>query len=104
MVWGHTVTPLVCVQAKRRIREAGLVDGALYLAVLYAVGKTAPPPIYLGSGSGLGGEGLAWTCGSGVDPSIPVRRFPEPVQAELWDGDGVSWVELARLRDEYWAR
>lgn len=92
-----------CEQAQQRVRRRGLVDGALYLAILYNVGKDAPPPIYLSGGSGLGGSGLAWTCGSGVDPSIPVRRFPPAVQIELWDGDGVSWIELAELRDAYWA-
>jgi hypothetical protein len=104
MYWGASVTPLVCVQAKRRVREAGLVDGALYLAVLYVAAKTAPPPIYLGSGSGLGGgpgDGLAWSPGSGVDPSIRVRRYPDPVQGDLWDSDDVPWSELARLRAAY---
>jgi hypothetical protein len=95
-----------CHRAQRRVRAAGLVDGALYLAVLYDVGRTAPPPLYLGSGSGLGGlpgDGLAFPPGSGIDPTIRVRRYPPAVQLELWDDDGVSWAELRRLSDAYWA-
>jgi hypothetical protein len=83
MYWGASVTPLVCVQARKRVREAGLIDSALYLSVLYTIGKTAPPPLYLGGGSGIDsvpGSGLSFPSGSGVDPTIRVRRFPDPVQ------------------------
>lgn len=102
--WGAS-SLAACESAQKRVRARGLVDGALYLAVLYAVGKTAPPPLYLSGGSGLGGEGgLAWAPGSGVDPTIRVHRHPPAVQCELWDADDVPWAVLRDLADEYWAR
>jgi hypothetical protein len=70
------------------------------LAILYDVHKTAPPPIYLGSGSGLSEPGLAWSPGSGVDPSILVKRYPDPEQLVLWDDDDVPWVYWASVRQE----
>jgi len=93
-----------CELAQGRVR--GLVDTALYLTVLYDIGKTAPPPLYLGSCSGLGGgpgTGLAFSCSSQMDPTITVKRYPSPVQEELWDADDVPWTELARLRDEFYS-
>lgn len=104
---GHTVacerwgaaSLKACADAQKRVREAGLVDGALYLSVLYNVHLDAPPPIYMGGGSGLGSSGLAWTCSSGVDPSIRVKRWPEPEQLELWDLDDVAWTYWAGVRE-----
>lgn len=99
--WGASSLE-ACRLAQRRVRAAGLVDGALYLAVLYSVGKDAPPPTYLGTGSGWGegfpGSGLAWPPGSGVDPSIRVKRWPDPVQEELWDSDEIPWTYWSSVR------
>lgn len=108
---GHTVamrrwgvsSEKACHDAQKRVRKAGLVDSALYLAVLYCTHKDAPPPLFLSGGSGLSGaagEGLAWAPSSGVDPTILVRRFPPPIQEELWDGDDVPWTYWSRVRDE----
>lgn len=99
--WGVTSTTAI-EQARRRVREAGLVDTALYLAVLYDTGLTAPPPTYLGHMifEHVPGAGLAWPPGSGVDPTIKVQRWPEPEQMELWDEDGVPWVEWSAMRAE----
>lgn len=97
--WGASSAE-ACRLAQRRVRKAGLVDSALYLAVLYATHKTAPLPLYLSGGSGLGEPGLAWSPGSMVDPSILVKRHPEPEQMVLWDLDEVSWVYWSQVRDE----
>jgi hypothetical protein len=98
--WGAS-SPEACRQAQKRVRAAGLVDGALYLSVLYCTHKTAPPPLFLSGGSGLSGdgEGLAWAPSSGVDPSIRVRRYPPPEQLEIWDSDGVSWMYWSSVRE-----
>lgn len=99
--WGASSAE-ACRLAQRRVRERGLVDSALYLAVLYSVGQDAPPPTYLGTGSGWGegfpGSGLAWPPSSGVDPTILVKRWPDPVQEELWDSDEIPWTYWAEMR------
>lgn len=98
--WGAS-SPEACRRAQQRVREQGLVDGALYLSVLYTTGLDAPPPIYMSGGSGLDGppgSGLAWCPSSGIDPTIKVKRFPDPVQEELWDSDGVAWTYWSAMR------
>lgn len=98
--WGASSAE-ACRRAQQRVREAGLVDGALYLSVLYVAGLDAPPPTYLGGGNGLWempGAGLAWPPGSWVDPTIKVKRFPDPKQEELWDADGVAWTYWSSMR------
>lgn len=99
--WGASSAE-ACRRAQKRVREAGLVDTALYLSVLYNTGKDAPPPIFLGSRSGIDdgvlGAGLAWSPGSGVDPSIRVRRYPPAEQLVLWDADDVPWVWWSEMR------
>lgn len=97
--WRWGVTSLHAIDlARRRVRQAGLIDGALYLAVLYDTHRSAPPPIFLGGGSGLGSSGLAWPCSSMVDPSIVVRRYPEPEQMVLWDSDLTPWTYWSEVR------
>lgn len=98
--WGASSAE-ACRLAQRRVRARGLIDGALYLTVLYCTHKDAPPPLYLGCSSGLSGdgEGLAWSPGSQVDPTILVKRFPEPKQEELWDADDVPWTYWSSVRD-----
>lgn len=98
--WGAS-SPEACRLAQRRVRLAGLVDGALYLSVLFDCHKTAPKPLFLSGGSGLSGagEGLAWSPGSMVDPTIKVRRYPDPEQMLLWDGDETPWTYWASVRD-----
>ena len=95
--WGASSAE-ACRLAQRRVRAAGLIDSALYLAVLYDTGVDAPPPIFLGHASGLGSPGLAWSPSSGVDPSILVKRYPPPEQMLLWDDDGVSWKYWSEVR------
>lgn len=90
-----------CHDAQKRVRKNGLVDGALYLAVLYDTHRTAPPPIYLWAGSGLDsvpGAGLAWTPSSGVGSTIRLRRHPDPEQMVLWDLDDVPWTYWSSVR------
>ncbi|WP_267681788.1 hypothetical protein [Nannocystis sp. SCPEA4] len=67
---------------RERKRLYGAPD-ALRIAVLYWVGETAPPPTYLGTGSGWSwsdDDYTAWSPGSGVDPDVDrrVRRSWRP--------------------------
>lgn len=100
--WGVSSAE-ACRLAQKRVRDAGLVDSALWLAILYDTGTTAPPPTYLGTGSGwvdVPGAGLAWSPGSGVDPTIRVQRWPDPEQMVLWDLDATPWTYWSAMREE----
>ena len=101
--WGASSLK-ACHDAQKRVRETQLVDGALYLSVLYDTHRDAPAPIYLGCGSGLDsgvpGAGLAFPCSSQVDPTIRVKRYPEPEQTVLWDEDLTPWVYWSQVREE----
>lgn len=92
--WGAS-SPHSIDLARKRVRH--LVDGALWLVIVYETGAWRGPGEHV---SFLGvfcenpppGSGLAYLPGSLGDPRIRVQRYPDPVQEELWDLDQVPWT------------
>ncbi len=77
--WGASVGSIE--SARRRVRARALEDGALWVVVAWETSSWCPHQnIYLAApGAELSNGCKAWRSGSGVDPSIVVRRFPEQV-------------------------
>jgi len=73
------------VAAAKRVRY--MRDSALWTLVVHALGDELRPSMsFLGTlGSELRQGCHAWAPSAGVDPSIPVRRWPEPLQEELFE-------------------
>lgn len=79
------VTARAIEPAAKRVRY--LRDSALWVVVVHALADELKPTMYF---LAYGGAELrtgfhAWAPGSRVDPGIPVRRWPFPVQEELFE-------------------
>lgn len=96
-----------------RAKLRALVDGPLWAAYLYAVDEAykAANPLaqyledsrWTGGRGLLGGVGLAWTPGSGVDEGADLRWrawVSGPWQLDLWAGDAPSVPQPARKRTD----
>lgn len=86
--WGAS-SPAAIEMARKRVRRRVLVDTALWVVVVHEVGEWRGPVFEVfRSCWGPPGSGVAWSPSSGVDPSIPVRRWPDrQLELDLDSGD-----------------
>lgn len=81
--WGVSVGSIE--SARKRVRARALEDGALWIVVAWETSSWCPHQnIFLAApGAELSNGCMAWRSGSGVDPSLVVRRHPLPVDEDL---------------------